>query len=163
MYCQLNKNDEGIPAHFHPSGEDSAIVLQGELTYDVSFEQQLKAVENDIVFGWTNYVHGYHNSSLTALHILIFATPEHNESIYDPAYLPKGEYPSIRLAKMTSDMMKITSERMIFSTKQRNIAQHNMMIFDCYKKELQIMEHHDQPASIQPNSIVIQFKDNANM
>ncbi|MBK3497037.1 hypothetical protein JFL43_19795 [Viridibacillus sp. YIM B01967] len=40
LYFQIDEDDEGIPAHFHPYGEDSAIILQGELTYDISFEHQ---------------------------------------------------------------------------------------------------------------------------
>lgn len=63
LYFQINNEDEGIDAHFHPFGEDHALILEGELTYDISFEEQIVAKKNNLVFGWTNYVHGYHNYS----------------------------------------------------------------------------------------------------
>ncbi|WP_052344239.1 cupin domain-containing protein [Bacillus ndiopicus] len=159
LYFQLDSNEEGIPAHFHPFGEDSAIVVQGELMYDISFEQQLRAEENEIVFGWTNYVHGYHNERAETLHLLIFATPEHNESIYDKGRLLEGEHTYIRQAKITAEMPAIASARMIFSTNIKNMAHGDTLIYDCYKKELQVIAYNEQPLHIQPNYLVIQFKD----
>ena len=82
LYVQINNEDDGIVAHFHPFGEDHALILDGELTYDISFDEQIVAKKNTLVFGWTNYVHGYHNPSAKPLHILIFATPENNLSLY---------------------------------------------------------------------------------
>ncbi len=41
LYFQINNTDDGIDAHFHPFGEDHALVLEGELTYDISFKEQM--------------------------------------------------------------------------------------------------------------------------
>jgi len=51
LYFQINNEDEGIDAHFHPLGEDHALILEGELTYDISFEEQIVAKKNNLVFG----------------------------------------------------------------------------------------------------------------
>jgi mannose-6-phosphate isomerase-like protein (cupin superfamily) len=116
LYFQLNKEDEGIAAHFHPYGEDSALVLQGELTYDISFDQQIVASENNVLFGWTNNVHGYHNVHENPLHILVFATPENNPSEYKRERLPKQSLSQVRIIDVLANMSNIESPRMLFST-----------------------------------------------
>jgi uncharacterized cupin superfamily protein len=116
LYFQINPQDKGIDAHFHPFGEDHAFVLAGELTYNVSFERQIKAKENSLVFGWTNYVHGYQNDSDQPLHILVFATPENNLSIYEKNKLSMQNFINIRTLDSSITFDEISSERIIFST-----------------------------------------------
>lgn len=115
LYFQINNEDEGIDAHFHPLGEDHALVLEGELTYDISFEEQIVAKKNNLVFGWTNHVHGYHNYSEKPLHILVFATPENNLSVYNQRELPVKNNTNIRLIEKLPTKEKIFSTRVIFS------------------------------------------------
>ena len=116
LYFQIDNEDNGIDAHFHPFGEDHALILDGELTYDVSFKEQLVGKKNNLVFGWTNYVHGYHNSSEKPLHILVFATPENNLSVYNQSQHPVQNYNNIRCIENLSNIEKIVSSRMIFSS-----------------------------------------------
>lgn len=116
LYFQINNEDVGIEAHFHPFGEDHALILEGELTYDVSFEEQIIAEKNNLVFGWTNYVHGYYNFSEKPLHILVFATPENNLSVYNQRELPVKNYSNIRLLEKLPPKEKIFSNRVIFSS-----------------------------------------------
>lgn len=116
LYFQINKTDNGINAHFHPYGEDHALILEGELTYDISFEEQIVAKKNTLVFGWTNYVHGYRNYSETPLHILVFATPENNLTEYNQSELPTQNYNNIRFIDNLSNIEQIFSDRMIFSS-----------------------------------------------
>ncbi len=115
LYFQINNEDNGIEAHFHPFGEDHALILEGELTYDVSFEEQIVAKKNNLVFGWTNYVHGYHNLSEIPLHILVFATPENNASVYNQSKLPQQNYTNSRLIKLPI-VEKIVYNRVFFSS-----------------------------------------------
>ena len=98
LYFQINNEDNGIDAHFHPFGEDHAFILDGELTYDISFNEQIVAKKNSLVFGWTNYVHGYHNASEKPLHILVFATPENNMTVYNQSQHPLKNYSNTRLS-----------------------------------------------------------------
>lgn len=114
LYFQIDPEDDGIPAHFHPEGEDSAIILKGELSYDISFKHQISANENDIVFGWTNCVHGYHNNSILPLHILVFATPDHNPSIYEHSASCINDI-TVRKAKISPLFNVVSSSRMTFS------------------------------------------------
>lgn len=116
LYFQFDNEDNGINAHFHLYGEDHALILEGELTYDVSFEEQIVAKENNLVFGWTNYVHGYHNFSRKPLHILVFATPENNLSVYDESKLPIQNYTNIRIIEKLPNKDKLVSDRVIFSS-----------------------------------------------
>ncbi|AMO85759.1 hypothetical protein B857_00621 [Solibacillus isronensis B3W22] len=116
LYFQINKEDEGIDAHFHPLGEDHALILEGELTYDISFEEQIVAKKNNLVFGWTNYVHGYHNYSEKPLHILVFATPENNLSVYNQRELPVKNITNIRLIEKLPTKEEISSTRVMFSS-----------------------------------------------
>ena len=116
LYFQINNGDKGIDAHFHPFGEDHALILEGELTYDISFEEQIVAKKNNLVFGWTNYVHGYHNSSEKPLHILVFATPKNNLSMYNQSKLPVKNYNNIRFIKKLPIEEIIISNRLIFSS-----------------------------------------------
>lgn len=116
LYFQINNEDEGIDAHFHPFGEDHALVLEGELTYDISFEEQIVAKTNNLVFGWTNYVHGYHNGSEKPLHILVFATPENNLSVYNQSNLPRQNFTDIRLMEKVLKSEIIASNRVVFSS-----------------------------------------------
>lgn len=116
LYFQIHKEDLGIDAHFHPYGEDSALVLQGELTYDISFDQQMIVKENNLVFGWTNLVHGYHNVHENPLHILVFATPENNPSEYQRELLTIQSAEQLRQAVVSSKMGIVESTRTIFST-----------------------------------------------
>ena len=108
--------DAGIDAHFHPFGEDHALILEGELTYDISFEKQIIAKKNNLVLGWTNYVHGYHNISDKPLHILIFATPENNLSVYNQQEHPVKNYTNYRIIEKLPPKEKILSNRVIFSS-----------------------------------------------
>lgn len=116
LYFQINNGDEGIEAHFHPFGEDHALILEGELTYDISFEEKIIAVKNNLVFGWSNYVHGYCNFSDRPLHILVFATPENNLSVYDQREQKSKNYSNIRFLKKLPPKEKIFSNRVIFSS-----------------------------------------------
>ncbi|MFJ7182929.1 cupin domain-containing protein [Lysinibacillus xylanilyticus] len=158
LYFQIDENDEGIAAHFHPYGEDSAIILQGELIYDISFEQQLKAYENEIVFGWTNYVHGYHNQNSIPLHIIIFATPEQNRSVYDKDSLPADEYSAIRSAKLSPSMQEISSIRTVFSTGIMESYKNNTLSYNWKTKELRELNCNDSYPLIDPDTLFIQFK-----
>ena len=157
LYFQIDSEIEDIPAHFHPNGEDSAIVLQGELTYDVNFEEQITAFENEFVFGWTNCVHGYHNKASNPLHILIFATPENNSSIYDKDKLPESEFNEIRIINVSHSMIELESNRMIFSSGKIDTYQDNMFIFNREKKELRKIKSNN-PHPITPECMYIQFK-----
>lgn len=136
LYFQIDEDDEGIPAHFHPYGEDSAIILQGELTYDISFKHQVKAIENEIVFGWTNYVHGYHNNSHNPLHILIFATPEQNPCVYEQNEFMIYKDKSVRKTKLTQHFKKTSSSRMIFSVGVIEKYKPNIFVYNWDTKEL---------------------------
>lgn len=138
LYFQLDKGEEGIPAHFHPHGEDHAIVLDGELTYDISFDQQLKANVNEIVFGWNNYVHGYHNYSDKPLHLLIFATPEHNPSVYSKENHIEEQNERVRKAAIDKNFASIASERIRFSVK-RDGNQKYMFTYDKNMQQLSMM------------------------
>lgn len=135
LYFQLDKEDGGIPAHFHPYGEDHAIILAGELTYDISFDRQIKAVENEIVFGWNKYVHGYRNHSDEPLHLLIFATPEYNPSVYRKE---EKHDQKIRKAKIDESFPTIASERIKFSIKTAGYHK-DSVVYDKHSKELWIM------------------------
>lgn len=135
LYFQLDKEDEGIPAHFHPYGEDHAIILAGELTYDISFDRQIKAVENEIVFGWNKYIHGYRNHSDKPLHLLVFATPEYNPSVYTKE--EKNDQ-KIRKAKIDESFTTIASERIKFSIKTAGYHK-DSIAYDKRTKELWIM------------------------
>ena len=115
LYFQLNAEDEGIPPHFHQFGEDHAFILDGELTYDISFKEQIVAKKNSLVFGWTNTVHGYHNFKKDPLHILVFATPERNDSIYDDSKLTNIKSNNIRFIG-TLPIKKTYSNRVLFSS-----------------------------------------------
>ena len=134
MYLQMDPDDKGIPAHFHPEGEDSAIILKGELCYDVSFEHQINANENDIVFGWTNFVHGYHNDSLLPLHLLVFATPEHNPSVYEHSSSCLNAN-SVRKVKMSPLFSEISSSRMKFSVIHKEY-QPNTLAYNWNSKQI---------------------------
>lgn len=158
LYLQINEDDEGIAAHYHPYGEDSAIILQGELIYDISFEQQLKAYENEIVFGWTNYVHGYHNQNSNPLHIIIFATPEQNWSVYDKDSLPADEYTAIRSAKLSPSMQEIGSTRTVFSTGIMEKYKKNTLSYNWKTKELRELNCNDCYPLKDPDTLFIQFK-----
>ncbi|ETT80602.1 hypothetical protein MKZ08_12895 [Viridibacillus sp. FSL R5-0477] len=116
LYFQINNEDNGIKAHFHPYGEDHALILEGELTYDVSFKEQIVAKKSDLVFGWTNYVHGYHNFNEKPLHILVFATPENNLSVYDQSELPIQNDANIRIIEKLPKAENLASNRVIFSS-----------------------------------------------
>ncbi|WP_339194697.1 cupin domain-containing protein [Solibacillus sp. FSL R5-0449] len=116
LYFQINNGDEGIKAHFHPFGEDHALILEGELTYDISFEEQIIAVKNNLVFGWSNYVHGYCNNTERPLHILVFATPENNSSVYNQREQNVKNHSKIRHIKKLPAKEKIFSNRVIFSS-----------------------------------------------
>lgn len=138
LYFQIDKEDTGIDAHFHPNGEDSALVLQGELNYDINFEEQMVVKENNLVFGWTNIVHGYHNVNENPLHVLVFATPEHNPSEYRKELLPTQHLENIRhieVLKMTS----VESHRMLFSAVPPMIAT-NCLYIDLKKKWLEVFD-----------------------
>lgn len=151
LYFQLDKEDEGIPAHFHPYGEDHAIVLQGELTYDISFHKQIKAVENEIVFGWNQCIHGYQNCSDEPLHLLVFATPEHNPSMYS-----KGEekhVEKIRKAKIDKNFRSIASERIQFSTEIAGNLNY-IFAYDKEEKELEAISAYQDILKLQ---FIIQF------
>lgn len=158
LYFQIDENDEGITAHFHQFGEDSAIILQGELIYDISFEQQLEVYENEIVFGWTNYVHGYHNQNSIPLHIIIFATPEQNRSVYDKDSLPADEYSAIRSAKLSLSMQEISSIRTAFTTGIMENYKNNTLSYNWKTKELRELNCNDSYPIIDPNTLFIQFK-----
>lgn len=147
LYFQINSNDIGIEAHFHPFGKDHAFVLQGELTYDISFERQIKAKENSLVFGWTNYVHGYQNDSDQPLHILVFATPKNNPSIYEKNMLSMQNFINIRTWDC-STFDEIRSERITFS------ASHSKDLSDTVMIHLQ-----SKKLIVLPNEI--ETKDNA--
>ncbi|MEO4055042.1 hypothetical protein [Solibacillus sp. CAU 1738] len=136
LYFQLDKDDEGIPAHFHPNGEDSAIILHGELTYDISFDHQIKAIEHDIVFGWTNDVHGYHNKSQGPVHILVFATPEQNPSLYEQNQIYTHKDKKVRKAKLNQYFKEISSSRMNFSVGRIEKYKPNILIYYWNTKEL---------------------------
>lgn len=128
LYFQINNEDEGIDAHFHPFGEDHALILEGELTYDISFEEQIVAKKNNLVFGWTNYVHGYHNYSEKPLHILVFATPENNLSVYNQRELPVENYTHIRLIEKMPTKEKTYSNRVIFSSTPPSDFSNSLML-----------------------------------
>ena len=154
LYFQLDKADEGIPAHFHPHGEDHAIVLEGELTYDISFNQQIKASENEIVFGWNKHVHGYHNHSDKPLHLLVFATPEYNPSVYSEVGYEVNKGEKMRKATINKDFGTIASDRMKFSIETDEVTM-DMFAYDKDTKELWTIKPDYEP--IQPLLISIQF------
>ena len=158
LYFQIDSEAEDIPVHFHPNGEDNAIVLQGKLTYDVKFEEQINAFENDIVFGWTNYVHGYHNKHSIPLHILIFATPENNWSVFDKDKLPEVIFNEMRIKNFPQAMIEIESTRMIFSSGKMDTYKDNTFSFNWHSKELRKMKSNDTYPLITPESLYIQFK-----
>lgn len=116
LYFQINGEDEGIHPHFHPFGEDHAFILEGELTYDLSFKEQLVARKNSLVFGWTNAVHGYHNYKKEPLHILVFATPEQNDSVYDESKLSDKNTANIRHIETLPIKERLYSNRVVFSS-----------------------------------------------
>ena len=116
LYFQINKEDNGIEAHFHPYGEDHALILEGELKYDISFQEQIVVNQNSLVFGWTNYVHGYHNLNDKPLHILVFATPQNNLSVYNQGEHPIEEYTAIRKNEKLKELGRVSSKRITFST-----------------------------------------------
>lgn len=116
LYFQIDKDDNGIEAHFHPYGEDHALILEGELTYDISFKEQIVVNKNSLVFGWTNYVHGYHNSNDMPLHILVFATPENNLSVYNQSKLPIQDYTGIRKIEKLDELGLLSTKRIAFSS-----------------------------------------------
>ena len=156
LYFQMNKEDIGIDAHFHPFGEDSALVLQGELTYDISFEEQLVAKENNLVFGWTNTVHGYHNVHETPLHILVFATPEHNPSEYNKALLPAQSLHNIRHI-VVSKMKTVESNRVHFSTVQPTSFT-NCLYVDLKRKVLKVLNPCTMNQPLEEGGLFITFK-----
>lgn len=91
-----------IEFYFHPYGEDHALILEGELTYDISFKEQIVVNKNSLVFGWTNYVYGYHNLNDMPLHILVFAT---TENIFQYTTKVNFQYKQIQvLEKLKSQM-----------------------------------------------------------
>lgn len=151
LYFQLDK--EEIPAHFHPYGEDHAIVLSGELTYDISFDRQIEAAENDIVFGWNNYIHGYHNQSDKPLHLLIFATPKYNPSVYKKEENGENHNLKIRKAAIDKNFKTIASKRMRFSTEAAG-NHGDMFAYDKYTKELWIMPNSQEVSNLH---LLIQF------
>lgn len=148
LYFQINKENNGIDAHFHPSGEDHAFILDGELTYDISFEEHIVAKKNNLVFGWTNYVHGYHNSREKPVHILVFATPENNLSVYNQSKLPLQNYSKIRLIENLFDIKNIVSDRMIFSSLPPKDFS-NTIIIDLVNQTIK-----DDPVNIDHNDMV---------
>lgn len=154
LYFQINNEDNGIEAHFHPFGEDHALILEGELTYDVSFEEQIVAKKNNLVFGWTNYVHGYHNFSEIPLHILVFATPEINISVYNQSKLPQQYYTNSRLIKKLPIVEKIVSNRVFFSSVPPKDFS-NTLVIDL---ESQNMEYNQCKMDSNDNTIYIKFK-----
>ena len=153
LYFQIDKEDKGIPAHFHPFGEDHAFILDGKLTYDLSFEEQLVAEKESLVFGWTNAVHGYHNSDDTPVHILVFATPEHNESVYDKNALPVHDDSKVRYIKATTIEETLYSNRMVFSSIPPNDWT-NTLTFD-YKRQRLHSTPCDEPCA---DHLFITFK-----
>lgn len=154
LYFQINNEDDGIDAHFHPFGEDHALILEGELTYDISFEEQISAKKNNLVFGWTNYVHGYHNFCEKPLHILVFATPENNLSVYNQRELPVNNYSNIRLIEKLPTKEKISSNRVIFSsTPPRDFS--NSLVLDL---ENQTIESNPSKVESKNDNLYITFK-----
>ncbi len=61
-------------------------------------------------------MHGYQNSSEKPLHILVFATPENNVSVYNQSKLPRQNYTDIRLVEKVEKSEKIASNRVVFSS-----------------------------------------------
>ncbi|MBK3497036.1 hypothetical protein JFL43_19790 [Viridibacillus sp. YIM B01967] len=96
----------------------------------------MKAIENEIVFGWTNYVHGYHNNSHSPLHILIFATPEQNPCVYEKNELIIYKDKSVRKAKLTQHFEKSSSSRMNFSVGIIEKYKPNILVYNWNIKEL---------------------------
>ena len=86
------------------------------MTYDVSFKEQIVAKKSDLVFGGTNYVHGYHNFNDKPLHILVFATPENNLSVYNQSELPIQNDGNIRIIEKLPKTENLASNRVIFSS-----------------------------------------------
>lgn len=136
LYFQINNEDNGIEPHFHPYGEDHALILEGELTYDVSFKEQIVAKKSNLVFGWTNYVHGYHNSNDKPLHILVFATPENNLSVYNQSELPIQNNTKIRIIEKLPKAESLSSNRVVFSSvPPKNFS--NTLIFDIERQKIE--------------------------
>ncbi|MCH7322103.1 cupin domain-containing protein [Solibacillus sp. MA9] len=140
LYFQINNDDNGIEAHFHPYGEDHALILEGELTYDVSFKEQIVAKKSDIVFGWTNYVHGYHNFNDKPLHILVFATPENNLSLYNQSELPTQDNEKIRKIEKLTKAENLASNRVIFSSVPPNDFSKTLII-DLVSQKIEYTQH----------------------
>ena len=136
LYFQIDEGDEGIPPHFHPYGEDHAFILEGELTYDISFEQQIVAKKNSLVFGWTYAVHGYHNTNSSSLHILVFATPEHNSSVYNESKLPRKIDVKLRFIEALPIKDILFSDRVIFSSAPLDCT--NTLILDTNRQILHV-------------------------
>lgn len=86
------------------------------MTYDISFKEQIVVNKNSLVFGWTNYVHGYHNSNNMPLHILVFATLENNLSVYNQSKLPIQEYTGIRKIEKLDELEHLIKQRIAFSS-----------------------------------------------
>ena len=153
LYFQLEEKDAGIDAHFHPFGEDHAFILEGELTYDFSFEEQLVARKNSLVFGWTNAVHGYHNDNETPLHILVFATPEQNDSVFDESKLLTKDDSNIRYIDTLSMKGTLFSNRVVFSSIPPSDFT-NTLSLD-YNRQILHVTPCDEPSA---DSIFITFK-----
>jgi quercetin dioxygenase-like cupin family protein len=75
LYEVIFQQNEGIPAHSHPFGEDCAIVLSGYLDYYISNEKTIRVAKGESVFGWKNHIHGYINNEVEPLHLLLLVSP----------------------------------------------------------------------------------------
>ncbi|MEK4761014.1 cupin domain-containing protein [Viridibacillus sp. FSL E2-0187] len=136
LYFQIDPQNDGIPAHFHPLGEDYAIVVDGEMLYDISFDTQITVSENEIAFGWQHFVHGYHNRSNFPLHIIIFATPENNPSIYNEVENKTCFDEKVRVQNLTNNFNTMESNFIKFSIVQGDLAIKNCILYDWQNKKI---------------------------
>jgi mannose-6-phosphate isomerase-like protein (cupin superfamily) len=88
----LLEEDNGIPPHIHPHGEDCAYILEGELQYNIDFDETITVKEGELVVGWTDLIHSYKNVSTHPVHFLVFATPEFNKTVYPERNVDKVKY-----------------------------------------------------------------------
>ena len=78
---------------------------------------------------WEGYtLHGYHNSSEKPLHILVFATPENNLSVYNQRELPVKNQTHIRLIEKLPTNEKIFLDRVLFSSTPPSDFSNSLML-----------------------------------